>query len=138
MSEGPHLTYTWRGDVGDEELDALHASAFEEERGARGWSARLRTHSLGWVTARQGQHLEGFVNVAWDGRHHAFVVDTMVAPGSQRRGVGTELVRRAVEGAQSAGCAWIHVDFEDTLRPFYVSRCGFRPTPAGLMALPRH
>src|SRR5579863_589735 len=88
-------------------------------------AARLRGHSLGWVTAREGDHLVGFVNVAWDGRHHAFLVDAMVAPESQRHGVGTELVRRAVDGAEAAGCTWLHVDFEEALEPFYLARLRF-------------
>jgi hypothetical protein len=37
--------------------------------------------------------------------------------------------------ARAAGCEWLHVDFEEHLRSFYVDRCGFRPTPAGLIAL---
>ena len=30
---------------------------------------------------------------------------------------------------------WLHVDFEDRLQHFYVRRCGFRPTHAGLIEL---
>lgn len=37
-------------------------------------------------------------------------------------------------GARAAGCEWPHVDF-DELEPFYFAACGFRPTPAGLVAL---
>ena len=33
------------------------------------------------------------------------------------------------------GCAWLHVDFEESLASFYVDACGFRPTPAGLIEL---
>jgi len=73
--------------------------------------------------------------VAWDGGVHAFVLDTMVAPDHRRRGIATRLVERAVAGARDAGCEWLHVDFDDALRSFYVDRCGFRPTPAGLIAL---
>jgi hypothetical protein len=39
--------------------------------------------------------------------------------------------------AGAAGCEWLHVDFEDGLRPFSFDACGFRPTNAGLIALPR-
>jgi ribosomal protein S18 acetylase RimI-like enzyme len=138
VSGSPHLTFTWRGDVDDEDLDTLHAASFGEERLARGWTAHLRGHSLGWVTAKQGDHLVGFVDVAWDGRDHAFLVDAMVAPESRRHGVGTKLVRRAVDGAEAAGCTWLHVDFEEALAPFYLARCGFRSTRAGLWALPRN
>jgi predicted N-acetyltransferase YhbS len=58
-----------------------------------------------------------------------------VAPSHRRLGVGTELVRLAVEGAREAGCEWLHVDFEPHLRDFYLRACGFVPTDAGLVAL---
>ena len=45
-----------------------------------------------------------------------------------------ELVRQAAEAAKSAGCEWLHVDYEDDLTPFYEA-CGFRPTAAGLIRL---
>ena len=77
----------------------------------------------------------GFVNVAWDGGVHAFLLDTVVAARARRRGVGTRLVAAAVAGARAAGCEWLHVDFDDRLRGFYLDACGFRPTPAGLIVL---
>ena len=92
-------------------------------------------HSLGWVCARDGDELVGFVNVPWDGVVHAFVLDTMVATSHGRRGIGTELVAVAVTEARRAGCEWLHVDFEDDLRPFYFDACGFAPTNAGLIEL---
>jgi hypothetical protein len=30
---------------------------------------------------------------------------------------------------------WMHVDFDDHLRPFYFDACGFTPTNAGLIEL---
>ena len=75
------------------------------------------------------------MNVAWDGQVHAFVLDTMVAEAARRRGIGKELVAIAVTEARRAGCEWLHVDFEDHLRDFYVETCGFAPTNAGLIAL---
>ena len=77
----------------------------------------------------------GFVNVPWDGLVHAWLQDTMVASDARHRGVGTELVKAAVREARSAGCEWLHVDFGEQLRPFYLDACGFSPTDAGLMAL---
>jgi hypothetical protein len=41
----------------------------------------------------------------------------------------------ALDGARAAGCEWLHVDFDDHLRPFYLDACGFSPTDAGLIAL---
>jgi GNAT superfamily N-acetyltransferase len=77
----------------------------------------------------------GFVNVAWDGGVHAFVLDTVVAGPLRRHGVGARLVEVAAREAGAAGCEWLHADFEDHLGPFYFGRCGFRPTNAGLLRL---
>ncbi len=89
------------------------------------------------MTARSGDGaLIGFVNVAWDGGDHAFLLDTKVRPDHQRRGIGTELARFAARHAQEVGCEWLHVDFDDPLGAFYYDACGFVPTPAGLIHLP--
>ena len=81
--------------------------------------------------------LIGFVNVAWDGGDHAFLIDTKVSADHQRRGIGTELVRLAARHAKEAGCEWMEVDFDDGLAPFYYDACGFVPTHAGLLHLPQ-
>ena len=91
-------------------------------------------HSLTWVTAHDGESLVGFVNLAWDGGAHAFLLDPTVDPVWRRKGIGTALVRKAVEEARRAGVHWIHVDYEPTLQGFYEG-CGFRETRAGLMNL---
>ena len=67
-------------------------------------------------------------------RVHAFLLDTMVT-AARRKGIGTELVAVAVEGARAAGSEWLHVDFDEHLRGFYLESCGFTPTGAGLIAL---
>ena len=129
------ITYEWRGPFTSGEVGALHAAAFGHRGTARDWRDQVERHSLGWVCARDGDDLAGFVNVAWDGGAHAFILDTMVAPRMHRQGTGTRLVARAVEEARRAGCAWLHVHFEAHLIPFYLRGCGFTPTPAGLLAL---
>jgi GNAT superfamily N-acetyltransferase len=125
----------WRGSFTNAELNALHAEGFGHPPLADDWRGQLERHSLGWVCARDGARLVGFVNVAWDGACHAFVLDTLVARRAQRRGVGTSLVALAADRAREAGCEWLHVDFEQHLRPFCLGSCGFRPAPAGLIAL---
>jgi len=130
------VTYRWRGEFDNDEVNVLHAEAFRHRViDDDDWYGQVHRHSLGWVTARDGDGLVGFVNVAWDGAVHAFVLDTMVTARAARRGVGTELVRLAAEGARAARCEWLHVDFDDDLEGFYLSSCGFRPTKAGLIAL---
>ena len=83
------------------------------------------------MCARQGGELVGFVNVAWDGGAHAFILDTVVAVGARRSGIGTGLVAAAAGHARAAGCEWLHVDFEDHLAAFYFRACGFTPTRPG-------
>lgn len=125
----------WRGEATDDELVTLTQS--HGGRAQAGWWNRIRPHSLGWVTARNGDGtLIGFVNVAWDGGDHAFLIDTKVRPDYQRRGIGTKLVRIAARHAKEAGCEWMEVDFDEALAPFYLEACGFIPTRAGLLHLP--
>ena len=130
------ITYQWRGRFDNEEVNALHAEWFDHPVLADDdWWAQVNHHSLGWVCAREGGELVGFVNVAWDGASHAFVLDTLVTGRVRRRGVGTRLVAAAADGAHAAKCEWLHVDFDDHLRGFYFDACGFVPTNAGLVAL---
>ena len=127
------ITYAWRADLTDAQLVALteaHGGNAEP-----GWWDRARRHSLGWVSAHDGDDLLGFANLAWDGADHAFLLDPKVHADWQHRGIGTELVGRARDVARDAGCEWLHVDFEPHLRPFYFGSCGFVPTDAGLIRL---
>ncbi len=129
------IDYHWRGTFTNEELAALHAEAFEHEVLAEDWQSLTAAHSLGWVTARRSDELVGFVNVIWDGAAHAWIQDTIVASGVRRGGVGTRMVKTAELAARSAGCEWLHVDFDEHLAPFYFDACGFTPTKAGLINL---
>lgn len=129
------ISYTWRGPVTDDEMVELVESYGGNS--AVGWWDQIQRHSLGWVAAHNGQGLlVGFVNVAWDGGDHAFLIDTKTRGTHRHRGVGTEVVRRAVIHAKAAGCEWLHVDFEPELSRFYFDACGFRRTDAGLIHLP--
>lgn len=129
------IAYRWRGDISDAELVALTDSHGGHSQA--GWWDRIRPFSLGWVTARLlDGDAAGFVNVAWDGCDHAFLIDTKVRSDLQRHGIGTELVRIATEHAKQAGCEWLHVDYEARLETFYIDACNFRPTTAALIHLP--
>ena len=110
-------------------------AGFERAETPYDWRGQVERHSLGWVCARDGDDLIGFVNVVWDGATHAFVLDTLVTERFRRHGVGTRLVEIAAENARAAGCEWLHVDFDDHLRAFYFDACGFVPTNAGLIEL---
>jgi GNAT superfamily N-acetyltransferase len=130
------IIYSWRGHFDSSEVSTLHAEGFGHEPAEDDWWAQVNQHSLGWVCARDGHTLVGFVNVPWDGATHAFILDTLVTARAQHQGVGASLVALAGKEARNAGCEWLHVDFEDHLRPFYFGSCKFTPTNAGLIALP--
>ena len=129
------LSYDWRGYFSNAEVNALHAEAFGHPFRDDDWSGQTQRHSLGWVCARNSDELIGFVNVAWDGGMHAFILDPIVATSERGRGVGTRLIAVAVAGARRGGCDWLHVDFDEHLKAFYFGACGFVPTNAGLMRL---
>lgn len=94
----------------------------------------LLARSLAHVGALDGATLVGFVNVAWDGGQHGFILDTCVMPALRRQGIALRLVERAVALAKARGVQWLHVDFEPHLEGFY-RQCGFGPTAAGLLRL---
>ena len=130
-----NVTLTWRGSVANTELNALHGEGFGGSLHDEDWERQLARHSLGWVVARDADRLVGFVNVAWDGGAHAFLLDTVVAVDHRGRGVGKALVAAAVDGAAEAGCEWLHADWESGLDRFYTDACRFTPTSAGLRSL---
>ena len=83
------MDYAWRGEFTNVEVNALHAEAFGThvyDESEWNWRELTDRHSLGWVTAREGEQLLGFVNVLWDGLVHAWLQDTMVAADARHRG----------------------------------------------------
>jgi predicted N-acetyltransferase YhbS len=129
--------FEWRARFSNAELQALHAEAFgtSEPSDERDWRSLVERHSLGWVVARQGDSLVGFSNVLWDGATHAWLQDVMVSTPARRAQIGSTMVRIAADNARDAGCQFLHVDFDEGLRAFYLDSCGFRPSNAGLMRL---
>jgi len=97
---------------------------------------RALAHSCTWITASKGEDLVGFVNVAWDGDAHFFLLDTTVHPKWQRQGIGRRLVEEAIEACRGHG-EWLHVDADKELMAGFYQRCGFEPTAAGLISLKR-
>ena len=130
-----NITYRWRAPVDNAALGALHAEGFNHVQLDEDWNARnfRRTASAG-SPHTTSQHSSA----------SSTSPGTAPSPSSstpsfeqhlQRHGVATELIKRAETEARKANCEWLHVDFEAELRPFYLDVCGFRPTPAGLIAL---
>jgi GNAT superfamily N-acetyltransferase len=124
-----------RPTVDDTELSALHAAAFRGTPQLQPWAERLARHSLTWVGAYDDARLVGFANVAWDGGVHAFLLDVVVEPQRQGEGIGASLVAEAARLTAEAGCQWLHVDFVPEHAAFYLDRCGFTRTDAGVLRL---
>ena len=135
MSE---VQYQWRGQFINQELNELHAEAFDHrvyDSSEWDWVELCAAHSLGWVTARIEGELVGFLNVISEGFVHAWIQDEMVSLSARHRGIGVGLVHAATDAAREAGCEWLHVDFDDGLEPFYYGAAGFTPTNGGLIDL---
>ena len=138
LAAGSDIKYEWRCRFTNAEANALHANAFRHrvyDESEWDWVKLCTHHSLGWVTARLDGALVGFVNVPWDGFVHAWIQDEMVASDARHQGIGVRLIHEARDEAKAAGCEWLHVDFDDDLRPFYIEAAGFEPSGAGLIDL---
>lgn len=129
------VSYEWRGAAEELELAWLHAEAFDHPPVPTQWQRQLENHSFGWVCARLEEELVGFVNVISDGGLHAVLLDTMVLPGEQRHGIGSQLVAVAAEAARRSGCEWLHASLDGGASGFYIGRCGFVPSGAGMLQL---
>ncbi|MBS0419359.1 MAG: GNAT family N-acetyltransferase [Proteobacteria bacterium] len=105
------------------------------QKSTAGWLRVKLNPGLIQVCARAGAELAGFVNAAWDGVVHAFIVDTMVAARYQRQGIATQMLAICAREARNAKCEWLHVDFEERLRRLYFDRAGFVATDAGQIRL---
>lgn len=79
MLFGMAIDFRVRFDVDDVQLSQLHHDAFGGNYELVPWGSRLHRHSKSWVGAFHGTVLCGFVNAAWDGGKHAFLLDTAVA-----------------------------------------------------------
>ena len=126
------IEYRDNPDLGNEALNALWATAWNTPH-PRDFQPIL-SRNLAHVGAFAGTRLVGFVNVAWDGGIHAFILDTCVDPEFRRKGIASALVERAKTLARERGAEWLHVDFEPHLTGFYRG-LGFASTEAGLIRL---
>jgi GNAT superfamily N-acetyltransferase len=127
------INFAVNPEITNDELNPLFASAWEKHTF---WDfLPVLKHSLAYVCAYHSGRLVGFVNLAWDGAQHAFILDTTVHRDYQGHGIGQQLVKAAAEYAKEKNVEWLHVDFEPHLRSFYFDKCGFQSTEAGLLNL---
>lgn len=130
MQPPPTFRYETSPPVSSAALNALFATAWPHHK-PRDFDPVL-AQSLGYICAYDADRLVGFVNVAWDGGVHGFILDTTVHRAYQRQGIGQQLMAHAADLAAHHHLAWLHVDFEPHLTAFYRA-CGYQPTEAGLL-----
>jgi len=116
----------------------VHPRQVTDLRAAVGWERQDADYPAAfagyWATV--GGFAPSGALVAWcallsDGVRHAALLDVIVHPAWQRRGVGRALVARSVAHCLERGVTIIHVDFLPEHAPFY-ERCGFRTGLGGI------
>jgi GNAT superfamily N-acetyltransferase len=117
--------------ISNKALNAL----FDESWPNHNWRDFTLEHqySLAYIVAYAAEAV-GYVNLAWDGGIHAFLLNPTVHPHWRRREIGRNLVEQAAQVAKARGIHWLHVDYQPELQTFY-EKCGFKPTQAALLSL---
>src|SRR5437868_649083 len=124
-------------DPGRIDVDTVHAYLANESYWAAGRPRQIVELSI-QTSSRvlglyDGTRQVGFCRVVSDGFRVAYLADVYVLPEYRGRGIGTELVREAVENGPHAECVWL-LHTRDA-HPFY-ARFGFGPPPDRLMERP--
>lgn len=129
VDERPEITRN--GAVDSDEIEALRTDVGWEQTG--GTYEQILERLYSHYTARiSDKSLVGYVSVISDGVADAFIVDLMVHPNHQGKGLGRRLVKRVVADAKRAGIQCVQVTFEERLAPFY-SRSGFHIFGGGII-----
>lgn len=116
----------------------ITAAQVEVLREAVGWermpgqSARALARSYAHFSAMADGRLLAFVNVISDGVGDALLVDLMVAPELQGRGMGRALITQAIESLTADDIQCIEVLFVPELERFY-RQCGFHIVAGGII-----
>lgn len=123
------VVYSHRAELVHGELQALFTAAWGSPKADY---RPVLAHSFTWVSAHTAGQLVGFVNVAWDGGVHFFLLDTTVHPDWRHQGIGRRLVHEAISDCRGRG-EWMHVDSDADLMSSFYGPCGFDHAPAGVM-----
>ena len=121
-----------------EQEGRISDSEIEELRTSVGWdnntgpfsvvSKRLYTY----FTARKDGKLVGFIDILSDGIADAYLQDLAIHPEFQRKGIGTELVKKAIRLLQKNNLKCIQVTFNPEYEEFF-KRFGFHIYKAGVI-----
>ena len=119
------------GPVDPKEMDDL--------RQAVGWDRsdgdldKVLARAFAHYTVRDEHgRLVAYMSVLSDGVADAFLLDLAVHPQCRHKGVGTQIVRRAIADMKAVGVQCVHVTFAPDLEPFY-AQCGLCIIKAGIV-----
>ena len=119
--------------IDNKALNKLFEYSWENFKSERNFNYLQK--SLFFICCYMGEdELLGFVNIVGDGCLHAFLLDVTLLPQYRNRGIGTQIVKCAIDECKKRGLEWLHVDFENQYEKFY-KNCGFSKTNAGLIKL---
>ena len=83
--------------------------------------AQALTHSLAIYLARDGEKIVGLVRLIGDGFSSVFVQDLIVLPSYQRQGIGSALMKEALEDYKDAYQVQLVTDQTERTLGFYRS-----------------
>jgi GNAT superfamily N-acetyltransferase len=120
------------------DVGAVHRFLDQESYWARGRPREVQARLVGEadrvVGLYQGERQLGFARVVSDGVAIAYLADVYVEAEARGRGLGTEMVREAVEGGPHAGLGWV-LHTEDAHGLY--AKLGFRPPGPRVMERPK-
>ncbi len=92
------LQYTDKLGVKDYNMlrTAVNWGALDEEQAAEG----IRNSAF-LISCQDGEQTVACIRVIWDGGYVVYIADVIVLPEYQRRGIGTEMMTRAMEYIRS-------------------------------------
>jgi GNAT superfamily N-acetyltransferase len=119
------------GAVKPDEIEGLRQAVGWDRNGAA-YDKVLARHYT-YYTVRDGSGLlVGYMSVLSDGIADAFLLDLIVHPEWQHRGIGERIIRRAISDMKNAGVQCVQVTFNEELEPFY-AKCGFHIFKGGII-----
>lgn len=101
------------------------------DRAAADYPSAFNAYATCVTACTDAGELVGWCAALSDGVRHGFLLDLIVSPTWQRRGIGRDLVERAIGALKQRGVSIVHADFTRAHLEFY-RRCGFQPSTAGI------
>ena len=112
-----------------DEYDALRITVGWNSLGAK--TQQVLTQAYAHFSIRDEHRLFAYAHAISDGLTDALLVDVMVHPDMQGRGLGRKLVRYAIKALHADGIAFVQMVFDPSLEPFYRA-CGLHIASAGI------